>query len=108
MKPELAQMCVLLVSLSSLIMISTCTEQAVQIPIGYHGVHSIYFMNFDSEGSGEILSASRFLHSTPYHACLNQWTQLALFSLLMCVCFSVSLYEVAGYRTIDNNNTCDS
>lgn len=64
MRCELAQMCPLLVPLSSAIPICTWTEQAVQISVGCQGVPSTYLVNFESWGSGEIRPASPFLPST--------------------------------------------
>ena len=80
-----------LVPLCSLIVVSTCTEQAVYISLGYCRVQSICFMNFNSQSSGEILPTSGFRHSTSHHACSNWWIQLVSRFLCLCVCVRVCL-----------------
>lgn len=62
MEHELAQMCLLLVPPSSLIMISTCAEQALssQEDILGYGAFSLWF--FISQTQGDILPTARFLY----------------------------------------------
>ena len=88
-----------LVPLCSLLTLSTCTEQAIYISVGYRRVQSICFMNFNAQSSGEILPASGFRHSTSQHACSNRWIQLVSCFLCFCVCLCVCVFSCKSVQS---------
>ena len=88
-----------LVPLCSLIVVSTCTEQAVYISLGYRRVESICFMNFNSQSSGEILPEMpemlKCLWISAFHitSCMfKSVDQLVSCFLCLCVCACVFVY----------------